>query len=54
MVIDKVDAFNQLNNVHIPYDIIFLALAESGRTGDAKSSVAGGPWQFIPSTAKRF
>lgn len=54
MIIKKVDAFNQLNGCKIPYDIVFLALAESWRKWDSQSSVAGWFWQFTKSTAKLF
>lgn len=40
----------------VPKDLVFLALAESYWNKNAynKGSEAGGPWQFIPDTAKRF
>ncbi len=40
----------------VPKDLVFLALAESYWNKNAynKGSQAGGPWQFIPDTAKRF
>lgn len=40
----------------VPKDLIFLGLAESYWNKNAynKNSKAGGPWQFIPDTAKRF
>jgi hypothetical protein len=46
MIISKIDEFNQLNEKQlkghkIPYDIVFLALAESGRNSEASSNVAG-------------
>jgi hypothetical protein len=45
MIINKVDQFNQLNEQElkghkIPYDIVFLALAESGWDVNAKSRYA--------------
>lgn len=40
----------------VPKDLVFLALAESYWNKNAYNvgSQAGGPWQFIPDTAKRF
>ncbi len=40
----------------VPKDLVFLALAESYWNKNAynQGSQAGGPWQFIPDTAKRF
>lgn len=39
----------------LPQDLIFLAMAESGFQNHAKSwARAVGPWQFMPSTAKRY
>ncbi len=40
----------------VPKDLVFLALAESYWNKNAynKGSEAGGPWQFIPASAKRF
>lgn len=39
----------------LPRDLIFLAMAESGFTNNAKSwARAVGPWQFMPYTGKRF
>ncbi|MBP9674793.1 MAG: transglycosylase SLT domain-containing protein [Bacteriovoracaceae bacterium] len=39
----------------MPRDLIFLAMAESGFTTNAKSwASAVGPWQFIPGTGRQF
>ncbi|MDR2415688.1 MAG: hypothetical protein LBD75_03630 [Candidatus Peribacteria bacterium] len=59
MITNKIDKFNQLNEQQlqghkIPYDIVFLALAESGRKANAQSSVARGQWQFTSSSAEIF
>jgi membrane-bound lytic murein transglycosylase D len=40
---------------NLPHELVFLPLIESGFKLNAYSpKMAGGPWQFIPSTAKKF
>lgn len=44
-----------LNDQGLPRDLIYLAMAESGFTNNARSwAKAVGPWQFMPYTGKRF
>jgi hypothetical protein len=45
----------KLREAHIPDDFKYLAIAESALRNDALSSAsAGGIWQFVPDTARRF
>lgn len=44
-----------LDDMGLPRDLIFLAMAESGFQNNAKSwAKAVGPWQFMPYTGKRY
>ena len=44
-----------LKEYGLPEDLFYLALIESGFTNTATSHAgAGGPWQFMPATARRF
>ena len=44
-----------LNEMGMPRDLIYLAMAESGFYNNAKSwAKAVGPWQFMPRTGKNF
>lgn len=44
-----------LNDQGLPRDLIYLSMAESGFTNNARSwAKAVGPWQFMPYTGKRF
>lgn len=44
-----------LNEMGLPRDLIYLAMAESGFHNKAKSwAKAVGPWQFMPYTGKKF
>src|SRR5690606_20193905 len=44
-----------LDELGMPKDLIFLAMAESGFQNKAKSwARAVGPWQFMPFTGKRY
>jgi len=45
----------EINKAHIPSNIVFVAMAESYFSSDAKSNKkAIGLWQFMPQTAKHF
>lgn len=47
--------YEVLEAYKLPKDLIFLAMVESGFSPRAFSSAAAsGPWQFVPSTAKRY
>ena len=54
MIKKKVDSFNKRNKCNIPYEIIFLALAESWWKASAKSRVAWWYRQFTKSSARLF
>lgn len=44
-----------LKEYGLPEDLFYIALIESGFTNSATSHAgAGGPWQFMPATARRF
>ncbi len=44
-----------LKEYGLPQDLFYIALIESGFTNSATSHAgAGGPWQFMPATARRF
>lgn len=45
---------NILKKEGVPLDLLFLALAESHWEDTKSSKGAGGRWQFMPNTAKRF